>query len=52
MTGSSAVTRPPGDRFHSISPPGPTVKSTGSRLATTTRSNPSLPVNGPLLELR
>src|SRR5665647_1069272 len=40
MTGPSAVTRPPGDRVQLISPSEDGEKSTGSRLATTTRSYP------------
>ena len=36
MTGSSALTSPPGLGRHSASPSGPSVRSTGSRLATTT----------------
>src|SRR5580704_4979549 len=41
MTGSSALTSPPGLGRHSASPSGPSVRSTGSRLATTT--NPCRP---------
>ena len=37
ITGSSAVTRPPGLRCHSVRPSGPSTRSTGSRLATTTK---------------
>ena len=37
MTGSSALTSPPGLGRHSASPSGPSVRSTGSRLATTTK---------------
>src|ERR1700722_14780358 len=36
ITGSSALTSPPGLGRHSASPSGPSVRSTGSRLATTT----------------
>jgi len=36
MTGSSALTRPPGLGRQSASPSGPSVRSTGNRLATTT----------------
>ena len=38
MTGSSAETRPPGERRHVVVPSASTTRSTGSRLATTTRS--------------
>ena len=38
ITGSIAVTRPPGDALHSGSPSAPVTRSTGSRLATITRS--------------
>jgi len=37
MTGSSAVTSPTGLARHSISPPGPATRSTGSLQATTTK---------------
>ncbi len=37
-SGSSAVTRPPGLRFHSVVPSGSRSMSIGSRLATTTKS--------------
>src|ERR1700722_1784346 len=40
MTGSSALTSPPGLGRHSASPPGPSLLSTGSRLATTTNRCP------------
>ena len=36
--GSSAVTNPPGLRFHAVVPSGSRSWSTGSRLATTTKS--------------
>ena len=36
MTGSSAVTSPPGLRRHSLVPSGSSTRSTGSRLAATT----------------
>jgi hypothetical protein len=38
MTGSRAVTSPPGLGRHTVSPSGPSTRSTGSRLATTTKS--------------
>ena len=38
ITGSIAVTRPPGDARHSGSPSARVTRSTGSRLATITRS--------------
>src|SRR5215207_2099487 len=37
MIGSNAVTRPPGDGRHSALPSGFSTRSTGSRLATTTK---------------
>ena len=37
-SGSSAVTRPPGLRFHAVVPSGWRSMSMGSRLATTTKS--------------
>ena len=37
ITGSRAVTRPPGLARHSGWPSGPSVRSTGSRLAATTK---------------
>src|SRR5260370_1945200 len=40
MTGSSALTSPPGLGRSSASPSGPSVRSTGSRLATTTNRCP------------
>src|SRR5580658_895009 len=40
MTGSSALTSPPGLGRHSASPSGPSLRSTGSRLATTTNRCP------------
>jgi hypothetical protein len=44
MTGSSALTSPPGLGRHSASPSGPSVRSTGSRLATTTNwCRPAIP---------
>src|SRR6202035_2698678 len=48
ITGSSALTSPPGLGFHSASPSGPSVRSTGSRLATTTnRCRPVTAASGP-----
>src|SRR5580704_16836330 len=45
MTGSSALTSPPGLGRHSVSPSGLSVRSTGSRLATTTnRCRPAIPL--------
>ena len=38
ITGSSAVTSPPGERRHDAEPSGRITRSTGSRLATITRS--------------
>ena len=38
ITGSSAVTRPPGERRQDVEPSSSTTLSTGSRLATMTRS--------------
>jgi hypothetical protein len=38
MTGAIALTSPPGLRRQAASPDGPTIRSTGSRLATTTNS--------------
>src|SRR5579872_4361056 len=46
MTGSSALTSPPGLGCQSVSPSGPSVRSTGSRLATTT--NRWRPFVGPM----
>src|SRR6187200_2641311 len=40
ITGISAETRPPGERRHEALPCSSTTRSTGSRLATTTRSAP------------
>src|SRR5665648_922976 len=41
MTGSSALTRPPGERCQMVWPSAVTVRSTGRRLATTTNSYPT-----------
>ena len=41
MTGSSAVTRPPGEGFQRAVPSCPISRSTGSRFETTTKSNRS-----------
>src|SRR6185312_15696496 len=38
MTGARAVTSPPGERRHSALPSSAVTRSTGSRLATTTKS--------------
>ncbi|SLH24185.1 Uncharacterised protein [Mycobacteroides abscessus subsp. abscessus] len=40
-TGSNAVTRPPGLRFQRVLPSGRRSRSTGSRLATTTKPEPA-----------
>src|SRR2546427_12248678 len=37
ITGASAVTSPPGLRRHAVLPSGISIRSTGSRLATTTK---------------
>src|SRR5665648_667539 len=41
MTGSRALTRPPGERCQLVWPSAVTVRSTGRRLATTTNSYPT-----------
>src|ERR1700722_5118804 len=46
ITGSSALTSPPGLGRHSTSPSGPSVRSTGSRLATTTNPCPVTAASG------
>ena len=46
ITGSMAVTSPPGDARHSGSPSAPVTRSTGSRLATITRSAGTLTTLG------